>query len=112
MRSLSLVSVSAGLAVVLGCASVKTGTAGPDGGGGGGGGGAGGIAAGTDARVDRGTPTMPAACGNHERTADEACDDGNLVSGDGCSANCMVVESGFSCQPPGQPCHRVARCGD
>jgi fibro-slime domain-containing protein len=56
--------------------------------------------------------TQPGVCGNGERTADEACDDGNTVSGDGCSADCKIVERGFSCPIPGQPCHRVARCGD
>src|SRR5262249_30206365 len=55
---------------------------------------------------------MRPGCGNGERTRDEACDDGNNVSGDGCSADCLIVEPGFSCQPAGQPCHRIARCGD
>ncbi len=54
----------------------------------------------------------PPNCGNGELTRDEACDDGNTESGDGCLANCMQVEPGFSCVPPGAPCHRVARCGD
>src|SRR4051794_8335561 len=62
--------------------------------------------------IDRGAPTMPRACGNGERTADEACDDNNKVDGDGCSADCKIVEPGFSCVPAGKPCHRVARCGD
>jgi fibro-slime domain-containing protein len=61
---------------------------------------------------DRGAPEKPRACGNGERTSDEACDDGNTVSGDGCSGDCLTVEPGYSCTPVGQPCHRVARCGD
>jgi len=51
-------------------------------------------------------------CGDGDRTDDEACDDGNKVSGDGCSSNCLTVEPGYSCIPAGKPCHRVARCGD
>jgi fibro-slime domain-containing protein len=57
-------------------------------------------------------PTMPPACGNGERTPDEACDDNNKVGGDGCSADCLTVEPGYSCSPAGRPCHRIARCGD
>src|SRR4051812_49225859 len=53
--------------------------------------------------IDRGAPTMPRACGNGERTADEACDDSNKTDGDGCSADCKVVEPGFSCVPAGMP---------
>lgn len=90
------------LSVALGCASVKP----PGGSSGGGGAGGSGGTAGT-------TPvTTTGVCGNGDRTADEACDDGNTESNDGCSADCKVVEPGFSCQPAGQPCHRVARCGD
>jgi cysteine-rich repeat protein len=54
----------------------------------------------------------PANCGDGMLTSDEACDDGNLVSGDGCAANCLSVERGFSCNPPGKPCRQIARCGD
>ena len=53
----------------------------------------------------------PPGCGDGELTEDEACDDGNREAGDGCAANCLSVERGFSC-PPGQSCQRVARCGD
>src|SRR5690606_15188466 len=31
---------------------------------------------------------VPAGCGDGTLTEDEACDDGNLVSGDGCASNC------------------------
>ena len=56
--------------------------------------------------------TPPPGCGDGNLTKDEACDDGNTVSGDGCAANCLRVEPGYSCIPAGQKCHRVARCGD
>ncbi|MBC8069991.1 MAG: DUF4215 domain-containing protein, partial [Deltaproteobacteria bacterium] len=51
-------------------------------------------------------------CGNGLLTKDEACDDANTIDGDGCSADCQSVAPGYSCNPPGQPCHNVARCGD
>lgn len=54
----------------------------------------------------------PPNCGNGELTDDEACDDGNKSSGDGCSETCLQVESGFSCASPGKPCREIARCGD
>jgi fibro-slime domain-containing protein len=59
-------------------------------------------------------PTGPAPtnCGDGKLTEDEACDDGNRDSGDGCAANCLGVEPGYSCSPPGAPCHVVALCGD
>lgn len=63
-----------------------------------------------DADVDNRPPT--AGCGDGELTGDEACDDSNTVGGDGCSANCLAVEKGYSCNPPGKPCHLIARCGD
>jgi fibro-slime domain-containing protein len=62
--------------------------------------------------VDNSSKPAPPGCGDGVLTKDEACDDGNRVSGDGCSANCLQVEVGFSCVPEGQPCHHVARCGD
>ena len=62
-------------------------------------------------RVGSDAPPGP-NCGNGELTKDEACDDGNTVSGDGCANNCLSVEPGFSCVTPGKPCRPVARCGD
>jgi fibro-slime domain-containing protein len=53
----------------------------------------------------------PPGCGDGTRTDNEACDDGNRVSGDGCAADCLAIEAGFSC-PPGKPCLKYARCGD
>jgi cysteine-rich repeat protein len=53
-------------------------------------------------------------CGNGVLDAGEACDDGNAVDGDGCSAACALVEPGFVCLVPGQPCTAVGpgSCGD
>ncbi len=71
-----------------------------------------------DAQVERqaaadatsGDPTTRGRCGNARVTADEACDDGNEVSGDGCSADCKGIEPGFHCRAPGRRC--VPICGD
>lgn len=59
-------------------------------------------------------PPLPrqAECGNGFLTADEACDDGNTLAGDGCPANCRSIEQGFTCALAGQSCRRVANCGD
>jgi len=54
----------------------------------------------------------PPNCGDGALTSDEACDDGNRMDGDGCAANCLAVERGYSCNPPGKPCQEIARCGD
>ena len=54
----------------------------------------------------------PPGCGNGVLTSDETCDDGNMVSGDGCAANCLAVETGYSCPTPGKPCIPIAVCGD
>ena len=40
--------------------------------------------------------TCSAFCGNKAMDSSESCDDGNSVSGDGCSSSCQI-ESGFSC---------------
>ena len=40
----------------------------------------------------------------------EKCDDGNvLADGDGCSADCLRIDAGYSCPVAGQPC---VRCGN
>jgi fibro-slime domain-containing protein len=54
----------------------------------------------------------PPGCGDAEKSNDEACDDGNTTTGDGCSANCLVVEVGYTCNTPGSPCELVELCGD
>lgn len=75
-------------------------------------------APGADGFVSDPVPTMmstgqaPAGCGDGVLTDDEACDDGNRLDGDGCAANCLRVESGFSCAAAGQACLPIARCGD
>src|SRR5262249_53874047 len=91
VRGVVLFGVSAALSVTGGCASVKPqagGTAGDGIGGGtgvgtdaGSSGGTGGSSTGPVVRLDAG---MPPGCGDGQRTRDEACDDGNNVSGDGC----------------------------
>lgn len=106
-----------GSAMVSGCARINSAA-----GGGTGGSGApepvqgvdAGFVPGRDANAapDRVFLTASSVCGNSERTADEACDDGNTVSGDGCSSDCRTVDPGYSCAPAGRACHRVARCGD
>ncbi|MEI9936579.1 MAG: DUF4215 domain-containing protein [Pseudomonadota bacterium] len=67
-----------------------------------------------DLAVDDTPPPQvaPPGCGDGTLTSDEACDDGNRVSGDGCNAACLTVERGFSCPNAGQPCRAIARCGD
>lgn len=54
----------------------------------------------------------PPGCGNGTLEKDEACDDGNKNSGDGCSSNCLATEKGFSCPTAGQACRQIALCGD
>lgn len=72
-------------------------------------------------RIDTGTggkhldpselpPTLN--CGDGTRNEDEACDDGNQESGDGCGHNCRYIEPGYVCPEPGKPCTRFAKCGD
>jgi cysteine-rich repeat protein len=51
-----------------------------------------------------------AICGDGVKNAAEACDDGNPVSGDGCSSAC-AVESGFTCAGS-TPTVCTAICGD
>ena len=50
-----------------------------------------------------------ATCGNNVIEGTEACDDGNTVTGDGCSATC-TIESGWICTPLG--CEAASWCGD
>ncbi len=49
-------------------------------------------------------------CGDGQTTGPEACDDGNTVDGDGCSADCLLVEPNYLCPTRG-PCHLI-ECGD
>ncbi len=50
-------------------------------------------------------------CGDGKITGNETCDDGNTMSGDGCSASCQQ-EMGFHCITAGAPCVKIAYCGD
>ena len=54
---------------------------------------------------------MVAVCGDRIRSAGEVCDDGNRLDGDGCSADCTVIEEGWSCPSVG-PCTYGEECGD
>jgi fibro-slime domain-containing protein len=54
--------------------------------------------------------TSTAICGNGMRSSAEACDDGNVAGGDGCSADCGTVEDGWQCRVAGKRC--VPFCGD
>jgi fibro-slime domain-containing protein len=52
-----------------------------------------------------------AVCGDGIVGPGEQCDDGNTVSGDGCSALCQV-EPGYACPTPGKPCVKTWVCGN
>ena len=54
----------------------------------------------------------PPGCGDGMLTDDEACDDGNRAEDDGCQGNCLATLPGYSCNPPGKPCHELVVCGD
>ncbi len=54
----------------------------------------------------------PPSCGDGALNDDEQCDDGGEEGGDGCSANCLVVEQGYECPTPGAECSLAAICGD
>lgn len=51
-------------------------------------------------------------CGDGIVQVQEACDDGNSVSGDGCSASCGALEQDFACPSPGEACVTTVACGD
>ncbi len=56
-------------------------------------------------------PSAPTRCGDGIRVeGSEACDDGNVLDGDGCTKAC-AVEEGYRCPAPGIPCIADA-CGD
>ncbi|HEX7500322.1 MAG TPA: DUF4215 domain-containing protein, partial [Polyangia bacterium] len=50
-------------------------------------------------------------CGDGVIERNEDCDDGNTISGDGCSRICQV-ESNWNCPKEGQPCENLAKCGN
>jgi fibro-slime domain-containing protein len=51
-------------------------------------------------------------CGNGILEGTEACDDTNENGRDGCSADCSVVEVGWTCPRPGRPCVMLPVCGN
>jgi CSLREA domain-containing protein len=53
---------------------------------------------------DKGSFEVPCACGdgNLQTVAGEQCDDGNIVSGDGCSSTCQI-EAVAETPPPSEP---------
>lgn len=67
---------------------------------------------GADIIVSGTAADAPPGCGDGVLTDDEACDDGNQVSNDGCNANCLTINPGYSCANPGELCRAIARCGD
>lgn len=50
------------------------------------------------------TRITPAVCGNGAVEADEACDDGNLVTGDACTAICTAAACGNAVLEPDEEC--------
>jgi len=79
-----------------------------------------GTGGGLDLGCDPGDPSgkcspdapAPPGCGDGLLSDDEACDDGNRADGDGCQGNCLATQPGYSCNPPGKPCHELVICGD
>lgn len=58
-------------------------------------------------------PVSPAFCGDGLiNRAEEACDDTNNDSGDGCTANCSQIEADYLCPTPGEPCLLNVACND
>jgi fibro-slime domain-containing protein len=55
-------------------------------------------------------PQFVATCGDGIMSGPEACDDGNTVSGDGCSATCHI-ELGYKCSGSPSKCSPTV-CGD
>jgi cysteine-rich repeat protein len=58
------------------------------------------------ARNDSPEPFCGATCGNGTVEAGEACDDGNLTNGDGCTAAC-TVQTGYSCTGTPSVCTEI-----
>jgi fibro-slime domain-containing protein len=56
-------------------------------------------------------PTGAGYCGDGILELTEECDDGNAVSGDGCSQICQL-ENNYVCPNAGQPCVSIAVCGN
>jgi fibro-slime domain-containing protein len=59
-----------------------------------------------------GSTTEEPACGDGVvNQSEERCDDGNRVSGDGCSSECRI-EADYLCATPGERCISTKVCGD
>lgn len=58
-----------------------------------------------------GITIIPAGCGDGALQDGEYCDDGNAVSGDGCSAACQI-EIDFVCPTVGALCQSTVACGN
>ena len=61
---------------------------------------------------DEPDPGIEAFCSDGRQDPGEACDDGNVESGDGCTATCAQVEGDFVCPTPGENCVSTQKCGD
>ncbi len=61
--------------------------------------------------IDGSTYCVSATCGNGIVEGAEECDDGNTVSGEGCTSDCKL-ESDWACPTPGSPCISTVVCGD
>jgi fibro-slime domain-containing protein len=57
-------------------------------------------------------PPKPAVCGDKVIDVGEACDDGNVSGGDGCSIDCKTIEANYVCPTPGSLCVSTVKCGD
>ncbi|MFZ9889121.1 MAG: DUF4215 domain-containing protein, partial [Myxococcota bacterium] len=57
-------------------------------------------------------PTPSPSCGDGTLDVGEACDDGNQLSGDGCTRDCINIEPGYRCDTAGAACVATVQCGD
>ena len=57
-------------------------------------------------------PTKAPACGNAVLDPGEVCDDGNLVGGDGCRADCTRELCGDGVVDKGEACDGSPECND
>ncbi len=65
-----------------------------------------GAGAGNDERDDDRFEDIQDTCGDSIRHRIETCDDGNTMSGDGCSDRCLI-EEGFRCLSVGEACEEI-----
>ena len=79
--------------------------------GGGGGSNAAASAAAATTQTTGGITVVTESCGDGKLQQGEYCDDGNDVSGDGCTQACQI-EQDFECPTPGQLCISTVICGN